>query len=78
MHATPRILISAAVVAVGLLAASAYAQTPPPPPAAPAAPAADAKPAEPYSITGNFGIYSQYIFRGLTQTDRKPAFQGGL
>ena len=36
------------------------------------------KPVEPYTITGNFGIYSQYIFRGLTQTDRKPAFQGGF
>src|ERR1700716_1518223 len=42
------------------------------------APAEPAKPAEPYTITGNFGIYSQYIFRGLTQTDRKPAFQGGF
>src|SRR6187551_3923067 len=31
-----------------------------------------------YTLTGNFGIYSQYIFRGLTQTDRKPAFQGGF
>ena len=31
-----------------------------------------------YTITGNFGIYSQYIFRGLTQTDQKPAFQGGF
>ena len=39
---------------------------------------AEVKPVEPYTITGNFGIYSQYIFRGLTQTDRKPAFQGGF
>ena len=38
----------------------------------------DAKPAPAYTITGNFGIYSQYVFRGLTQTDRKPAFQGGF
>jgi uncharacterized protein (TIGR02001 family) len=52
---------------------NAQAQTP-----APAAAPADAKPAEPYTITGNFGIYSQYIFRGLTQTDTKPAFQGGF
>jgi uncharacterized protein (TIGR02001 family) len=46
-----------------------------------AAPAAAAKPEEakgPYTITGNFGIFSQYIFRGLTQTNRKPAAQGGF
>ena len=34
-------------------------------------PAPEVKPD--YTITGNFGIYSQYVFRGLTQTDRKPA-----
>ena len=39
---------------------------------------AEAKPAEPYTLTANVGIYSQYIFRGLTQTDTKPAFQGGF
>jgi uncharacterized protein (TIGR02001 family) len=46
-----------------------------------AAPAPDAKPAEakpPYTLTGNFGIFSQYIFRGLSQTDAKPAAQGGF
>jgi uncharacterized protein (TIGR02001 family) len=31
-----------------------------------------------FAFTGNFGIYSQYVFRGLTQTDGKPALQGGL
>ena len=31
-----------------------------------------------HTLTGNVGIYSQYIFRGLTQTDRKPALQGGF
>ena len=41
-----------------------------------AAEAAAAPP--PYTLTGNVGIYSQYIFRGLTQTDRKPALQGGF
>ena len=45
-----------------------------------AAPAA-AKPAEPkppYTLTGNFGFFSQYIFRGLSQTGHKPAVQGGF
>lgn len=32
----------------------------------------------PHSLTGNVGLYSQYIFRGLTQTDEEPALQGGL
>lgn len=35
-------------------------------------------PASPHSLTGNVGLYSQYIFRGLTQTDRDPALQGGF
>jgi uncharacterized protein (TIGR02001 family) len=35
-------------------------------------------PASPHTITGNLGIFSQYIFRGLTQTDGKPAIQGGF
>ena len=38
------------------------------------APAADS----PHTITGNVGLYSQYIFRGLTQTNREPAIQGGF
>src|SRR5262245_949117 len=37
-----------------------------------------AEPASPHTITGNVGLYSQYIFRGLTQTDRHPALQGGF
>ena len=35
-------------------------------------------PASPHTLTGNFGFFSQYIFRGLTQTDRQPAAQGGF
>src|SRR6266508_4291072 len=58
--------LAAAITTV--VADLAFAQAAP----APAAPAPD------YTLTGNFGIYSQYIFRGLTQTDAKPAFQGGF
>lgn len=32
----------------------------------------------PHTLTGNVGLYSQYIFRGLTQTDGEPALQGGF
>lgn len=42
-----------------------------------AAPAA-AAPAPAYTISYNVGLYSQYVFRGLTQTDEKPAIQGGV
>ena len=58
----------ASLVATALSAGTALAQTP----AAPAAPASD------HTLTGNVGLYSQYIFRGLTQTNRDPAIQGGF
>jgi len=35
-------------------------------------------PASPHTYTGNVGLFSQYIFRGLTQTNKEPALQGGL
>jgi uncharacterized protein (TIGR02001 family) len=57
-----------------LVAVPACAQTSLPATQAPA----PAAPTPDYTLTGNFGIYSQYIFRGLTQTDAKPAFQGGF
>jgi uncharacterized protein (TIGR02001 family) len=31
-----------------------------------------------HTCTANVGVYSQYIFRGLTQTNEEPALQGGL
>ena len=31
-----------------------------------------------YSISYNVGLYSQYIFRGYTQTHNDPALQGGV
>jgi len=40
--------------------------------------AAEAAPAPDLTVAYNVGLYSQYIFRGLTQTDRKPALQGGV
>ena len=33
--------------------------------------------ASPHTFTYNVGLYSQYIFRGLTQTNKDPAVQGG-
>ena len=40
--------------------------------------AADAAPAPDLTVAYNVGLYSQYIFRGLTQTNNKPALQGGV
>jgi uncharacterized protein (TIGR02001 family) len=60
------------LVAAACVAGSVQAQTPA------AAPAAPAEPASPHTITGNVGLFSQYIFRGLTQTNRQPALQGGF
>jgi uncharacterized protein (TIGR02001 family) len=68
MHAKLRPMFSLVVLAAAASVGTAQAQTP--------AATPEAKPD--YTITGNFGIYSQYVFRGLTQTDRKPAFQGGF
>jgi len=39
--------------------------------------AADA-PASPHTLTANVGLYSQYVVRGLAQTNEEPALQGGF
>ena len=31
----------------------------------------------PHTLTANVGLYSQYVFRGLAQTNERPAVQGG-
>lgn len=45
---------------------------------APVLATAQQAPASPHTLTGNLGLFSQYIFRGLTQTNREPALQGGF
>jgi uncharacterized protein (TIGR02001 family) len=56
--------VLAGMAAVALGSAAVHAQAP--------------APASPHSLSGNIGLYSQYIFRGLKQTDGDPALQGGL
>ncbi len=46
--------------------------------AAPTLAQGQAAAASPHTITGNVGFFSEYIFRGLKQTDGKPALQGGF
>lgn len=60
--------LRAGVLAAAFAPAVAFAQ----------APAPAAAPTPEHTITGNVGLFSQYIFRGLTQTDRDPAIQGGF
>lgn len=38
----------------------------------------DPPPESPHSLSANIGVVSNYIWRGLTQTDDKAAVQGGL
>ncbi len=62
-------LVAAAVS--GLISSVAFAQTPAPA----AAPAPAPEPASPFSV--NVGLASSYIYRGLNQSDYKPALQIG-
>lgn len=36
------------------------------------------EPASAHTVTGNMTLASEYIYRGIAQTNRKPAIQGGL
>jgi uncharacterized protein (TIGR02001 family) len=62
------------LLAATLLAGSALAATPALADDAPAA----ATPPAPITITGTAAIVSQYRFRGLSQSDNRPAFQGSI
>ena len=64
----PRSTLAALAIA-SLLPAAALAQT---------TPAAAAAPESEFTFTGNLGLYSQYVFRGISQTNEKPAVQGGF
>ena len=39
---------------------------------------AQAKPASPHTFTGNLSVVSDYRFRGISQTYKQPALQGGF
>lgn len=56
-------LMAAAFSIAGLVCSSVSAQT---------------KPEPEFTFSGNAGLFSDYRFRGFTQTDYKPAFQGGF
>ena len=56
-------LSAIALAAAATLSSGAMAQT---------APAPD------FTVTGNFGVTSDYRFRGISQNNLDPAFQGGF
>src|SRR3954469_19213245 len=60
-----KLILSAAIFAA--YAASASAQT-----------AAPAAPASPHTFTGNLTVATDYRFRGISQTFKQPAIQGGF
>jgi uncharacterized protein (TIGR02001 family) len=62
-------LVFLSLAAVVGFPSAAFAQT--------AAPAA-AAPAPEHTVTGNVGLFSEYRFRGISQTFAKPAIQGGF
>ena len=72
MHFSKALPLAAALT-VHLMAQS---PAPAPPPAVPAPPAPPSILG--FALTGSTTIGSQYIFRGLTQTDGKPTIQGEL
>ena len=46
--------------------------------AVPAFTAQAEEPASPHTFTGNVGLFSQYVFRGISQTNEDVALQGGM
>ena len=46
--------------------------------AAPTLAMAAEKPVSPHSLSGNISLTSDYVFRGVSQTQNGPAIQGGI
>jgi len=43
-----------------------------------AVPALADEPASPHTLTANVGVVSDYVFRGISQSQHRPALQGGV
>ena len=72
-----KLILATAVSAAFLAHGAAWAQSAP---AAQTPPAVQTPPAaqSPHSVSGNLAFASDYRFRGISQTFRQPALQGGL
>lgn len=62
-----QLILGSAVAFAIAVPAVTVAQAPPP-----------AAPASPHTLSGNLGFFSNYIFRGISQTGGKSAVQGGF
>lgn len=60
-------LLATSIVAAFALPSVSYAQA-----------TAAAAPASPHTVTGNVGLFTDYRFRGISQTFKQPALQGGF
>ena len=67
MRNASKAFLLAGITSAALAASIAHAQAPAPRPRRPE-----------HTLTGNVGLFSEYIFRGIAQTAGKPAIQGGF
>jgi uncharacterized protein (TIGR02001 family) len=72
MHSIRLVLGAVGASTALLIAPLAIAQTPP------AAPAAAPAPTPEHTFAYNVGVTSQYLYRGLSQSNYRPALQGGV
>ncbi len=68
MKSNKTLLLAGLLGSAMVAASSVYAED---------APAA-AAPASPHTFSANVGLYGQYVFRGITYTNERPALQGGF
>ncbi|AEI75701.1 hypothetical protein CNE_1c03350 [Cupriavidus necator N-1] len=71
-----KLALAVSAVVLTSAAATAYAQSTDA--AAPAPAAAAAEPASPHTFTANVSLVSDYRYRGISQTNLRPAIQGGF
>ncbi|MFS8973651.1 TorF family putative porin [Cupriavidus necator] len=72
-----KLALAVSAVVLSSAAATAYAQSTDAA-AAPAPAAAAAEPASPHTFTANVSLVSDYRYRGISQTNLRPAIQGGF
>jgi len=76
MPRAPKALLMAGLAGLSFTAGLAQAQTPPATPAAAPAPAPAETPE--HTLAAKFGLWSEYEYRGISQTSEKPALQMNL
>ncbi len=77
MKVSNKLVIQASLVACSFISLPTAALAEEAAPVAEAVAAAPAEPVSPHSVTFNLGIYSEYMFRGVSLSDG-PALQGGI